>query len=507
MKELVSYEKLTRSIGGRGWITFGQIYLGFGKIYVNACSGGDAGESYNNFALYPEDVSIGIYKVNSDGSKVRVYSWSSSPFDSCDTNLIPAADRKEVEFTKAEGIEPGNHTYRIEMRGEDTHDGVHYATIEGIPAPPPIPGPIVTVRNKTGHFHSTGPVTLEFAAYTNGGTEVEPAAIQLVIDGTGKVITTFPHEEVISGVGSHSVSAVGVDADDNRSKPIVYNFIITQNDWSADLLTPIKTIRYSGTENGFVNFYTKNADLESLKFTDIFGGTNVCYANANTAEISSFDFDVARASEQTTDSANTYAQVLYLTNPGTTALSFDHVVNQPTATDMEYLETMRTVDHEVGVFICSYENVSVQDECTIPKVIKEFCELSTLPNANSVYEFGISGLIGRFEAKKIKTHPINQQYYHIHYQPSDRREYGKLFDNYILDVNISPEETDTKITIDLFNACGDKHSKTFDIKFVSGGAGVGTIGGGGASLGQKETITPVISIAATPNYHNLIVKR
>ena len=205
MKELVPYNSLKRSTGGRGWIAYGHVYLGFGKIYVNACSGGDAGKSDNNFGLEPKDVSIKIFKVNSDGSKVRIYSMSTSPFATCDTNLTPAADRKEVEFTKAEGIESGSHTYEIQMRGEDSHGGVHYATIEGIPAPPPPPGPILTLRNKTGHFHSSGPVELEFVAYTNGGTELAPKELQLTIDSATQTVTDFPHIETVSGNGLHEV--------------------------------------------------------------------------------------------------------------------------------------------------------------------------------------------------------------------------------------------------------------------------------------------------------------
>lgn len=507
MKKIVPWDDLTRSTGGKGWISFGQIYLGFGKIYVNACSGGDAGRSDNNYGLQPEKTSIKIFKVNSDGSRVRVYNNSQSPFDTCDTNSVPADERKEVEFGKAEGIEAGSHTYRIEMSGIDSHDGSHSATIEGIPAPPPPPGPILTLRNKTGHFHSSGPVELEFAAYTNGGTELAPKELQLTIDSATQTVTDFPHIETVSGDGLHEVVAIGLDEDDNESS-ITYRFSIGTNDWSPELLTPVKSLRYTGTENSIVNVYTENANLTTSKFTDLFGAGNVCYANANTAEVTTgsaetpFNLDVAFLTDQ--DTQDQHAEVSYLNTDTDTMLPFDLVVNQPLATDLNYLTEQRQKDHEMLLFICSYDPVVVEDECVIPSVVKEYCLISSSPNANNEYEFAMSGLIGRVQAKQITTHPITQQYYHVHYLPSDRHDYGKLEDNVIVDIAIKPENTDLEVRIDLFNACGSKHEEIFLVRHVGSGSVTGSIGAGGSPTGSSVTITPVIRTASTPNYHSLL---
>ena len=505
MKKIVPYGDLTRSTGGKGWISFGQIYLGFGKIYVNACSGGETSGD-NGYGLQPEKTSISIYKVNSDGSTVRVYNNPESPFDSCKDGF------SEVEFGKAEGIEAGSHTYRIEMSGIDSHDGSHSATIEGIPAPPPIPGPIVTVRNKTGHFHSTGPIQLEMAAYTNGGLELEPKEIKLNINGTEKTIEKFkfPYTESVFGTGPQKAIVTAIDVEGNESKPIEYNFNIGTNDWSSEHLTPIKTINHTGNINGIVNLYTMNADANTeLQFTDIFSPENICYANANTAEIESygFDFSVYRNFEQTTDTINQHAELLILGIATPAAIPFSLVVDQPTADDFDYLTENRTVDHELGVFMCSYDGIVVRDECTIPSVVKEYCLIASIPNANSEYEFGMSGLIGRVQAKQITTHSITRQYYHLHYQPSDRHDYGRLVDNTLVNVNIKPEQTDTKLTIELFNSCGSVYSEDFDLKYVSSSGATGSIGGGGSSSGSQVTIIPNVQIAAAPNYHSLIVKR
>ena len=116
----------------------------------------------------------------------------------------------------------------------------------------------------------------------------------------------------------------------------------------------------------------------------------------------------------------------------------------------------------------------------------------------------MSGLIGRVQAKQITTHVITQQYYHVHYLPSDRHDYGKLEDNTIINIGIKPEETDLEVRIDLFNACGSKHEEIFLVKFVGSGSGTGSIGAGGGSTGGLVTITPVIRTASTPNYHSLI---
>ena len=90
------------------------------------------------------------------------------------------------------------------------------------------------------------------------------------------------------------------------------------------------------------------------------------------------------------------------------------------------------------------------------------------PNSDNEYEFGISGLIGQFRAEQITTHPINQQYLSYSFSLQISMSMVKFrSDNQIVYVTISPEETDTKISVDLFNSCGSKYSEDFDIKYVS----------------------------------------
>ena len=127
------------------------------------------------------------------------------PPERIDVESVSDGDAKTglLVFTEDQNIKIGDPTveYAIRCQDDDSHGGGHSSVISWIPAPPPIPGPILTLRNKTGHFHSSGPVELEFAAYTNGGTESPPKELQLTIDSATQTVTDFPHIETVSGDG------------------------------------------------------------------------------------------------------------------------------------------------------------------------------------------------------------------------------------------------------------------------------------------------------------------
>ena len=513
MKKIVPYGDLTRSTGGKGWISFGQIYLGFGKIYVNACSGGDAGRSDNNYGLQPEKTSIKIFKVNSDGSTVRVYNNSESPFDTCDTNSVPADERKEVEFGKAEGIEAGSHTYRIEMSGIDSHDGSHSATIEGIPAPPPPPGPILTLENKTGHFRAIGSVQLEFNMFDTPETSNANSAVITINGAVSNFLPTeFPVTETVSGFRLHTVKFEGI-SDDGDKSVIDYSFSIGTNDWSPNLLTPVKTIRHVGediggtaTHNpyGVINLYSKNSVITQRTFQDLFGSGHTIYGNAN----STVTFSTAFAGDQI-DAQNTFNKFVASSDTlPNTYIKFDDVMNFPARNDLMYFAQAPgvAVDHEISLFIACVNTFNVRDECDIPPPVELNFDLRSTPNANGDYEFTAAGLTA--EAQVLPNgHSHHQQYYHVHYPDTDTHSYSRIDDNLLTAISLNPSANDTKLVLELFNSCGTKVSKTFDIEFISGGGSIGPIVSGGSASGSAVTIVESATTGSRPNYHSLIVVR
>ncbi len=284
------------------WIRFnGPAYHDSGKIYVSARLGGDAGKSNNNYDLSHQDVDFMLYE-RVTGSTGAGIGRSISP-DRIDEVSVNGAGIVEVTliFGKDQKVKQsdGQHEYHIKATGTDSHGGGHYSNIKWIPSPPPPSGPIVVLENKSGHFLSSGNVELHVNIFTNpcSGDNANATHIMSSVDGGAWANSnTFPHIETISGIGSHTFKVKGC-ANTIVGQEISYSFSIGDNDWSNTHLTPIKTIRHTGKEGSFVNFFTNNAIPTAappskgfLNFDDIFGGGNCYYSNtrilnANTQEI------------------------------------------------------------------------------------------------------------------------------------------------------------------------------------------------------------------------------
>ena len=158
------------------------------------------------------------------------------------------------------------------------------------------------------------------------------------------------------------------------------------------------------------------------------------------------------------------------------------------------------------ISFCDKIAFNVRDECDIPPPVELNFDLRSTPNANGDYEFTAAGLTA--EAQVLPNdHPHHQQYYHVHYPDTDTHSYSRIDDNLLTAISLNPSADDTKLVLELFNSCGTKVSKNFDIEFISGGGSIGPIGGGGSASGSAVTIAESATTGVKPANHSLIVVR
>jgi len=238
------------------------------------------------------------------------------------------------------------------------------------------------------------------------------------------------------------------------------------------------------------------------------------YTISNLSLSSGASFDVYYPTVQS-DPANNYARFWTSDDPDqNTFVQFGQLVPPAAGSSsirlgpMNYFQNTKVppVDHEIGVFIGSFNGLKVYDECTIPNIVITTFDMASSPNANNEYEFTDSGLLLNVEVQRI-DHMFPEQYYHVHYIDSDIHQYNALEPNVAKRVNILPADTETSVQVDIFNGCGDVVSKTFQLKYI--GSGLGNIGQT-TGAGPSSTVTNITTntnVGSKPGYHSLIVNR
>jgi len=516
---------------GQAYHEKGFIRLHFGLGFESCGAGGNNCYGFS----YPgggkgNSVTITERPAGSTGSGTVVWSssWSSLDYDYLSTTGNGYTTNGIWYLGKDQNIQQsdGLHEYSVSVSVKDSHDGTNGGSIYWIPSPPPPPGPIVTLRNKTGHFHSTGPVSIEIMAYPlEECSEGNVSHVMISVDGGAWAnANSFPVLETISGIGSHNIKVKGVTDADIIGKTVDYSFSIGTNDWRPEVLTPIKTIVHKGENDaewrtanntGWANFYAMSADV----FTEDTFTPNVsfheCYANATTKNLSSSSgasFDVYLPNLQS-DGANNYTKWWVTTDPDSnTFIEFGDLTtlkgqgSKKSPLDYFTNTDVPPVKHELGVFIGSFNGLTVYDECTIPDIVTQSFDMASAPNANNEYEFTDAGLKLNVYVERI-IHQFPEQYYHIHYPVQDYHVYSALEADVPKQLNILPSDIDTSVKIELFNGCGDIVSKTFQLKYI--GSGLGSIGQTTGS-GPTSTVTNITTntvVGSKPGNHSLLVNK
>lgn len=403
----------------------------------------------------------------------------------------------------------GDNAFYIEVTGATTHDSYLSADLI-ILSPNDTTPPIMTLRNLTGHFHSPN-INLEVNLFDD---LAGPDRIEGTLNGTPlPPITTFPSNITIQNSGPQELVLYGYDKVDNQTEALTYKFDATA--WTGDTLKTIRNIKVSSGASsitnalGLVYFYEDSITTTTPVPVDEALLETGFYANDVFLDMPNVTLDAEGL-------VNEYT-ILHLYNGGYSNTTFVDVKSL-SSTSIDYINFLKgdeNIDknlYMLAAMVDSTVPLTIEEVCETPTpVLEVFNVVSPQIDSNGVYNFYNPIVINTKLASitnSLNLFSLNNQFYKISYNNTSDIQVGYAY-AYNNQIAFLPDSTDTVATIDFFNVCGDKVTRTLNVNALS----INVIPNPsdpltGTTVGQGATpVNGVQRTGSRPNYHNRLVIR